>query len=477
MVGPVAAAGKLTTGPAGYRLINWTHDGRALLLADKSDHLVRFPLDGGPLEPLGIEAVGAADCDALFTVEPVPALCADCARLVVHRRGEPPRELVPADPHRYVSELLACDGDRVAYTRYDLSERRDHLFVRAADAAAPTEVTDIGGHQFIKLGSFTDRGTLVVNALDGKTTNVWELPIGAGHARQLGFGGDEFLPKVTRDGRLFFEIIRSTSALYARPEGKSATRLTFGDESITGLTPTPDGRAVVLTIKRAYAGAEQLVLHPLDDGPEEVLDHAGDAGNLMLAPAFAGDDLYYQVMPAGAMRAPLMAWSLRQHRSRKVRDLPEGFLSAVVDGVVHLATDRGAVRVPVVDDGSAPAADGPKPWGAVIPAPHGGWRAAFRYDQAPAAALFAPGAPLDGTPAFTLPTYPLFIDDGRAIVFGRGGTIVRRDLASGKETVLAEPGEVGGVAVTPDGKTLLYTKPEEYARRLVMTNFADRPPL
>src|SRR5205814_8059182 len=132
-----------------------------------------------------------------------------------------------------------------------------------------------------KLGSFTDRGTMIVNALDGKTTHVWELPMHAGHARQLGFGGDEFLPKVTHDGRLFFETFRAKSALYARPDGGSAQRLTYGDERVGPATPTPDGRALVLTIKRGYAGDDLLVLHPLDDRPEEVLAHAGEGGTLM----------------------------------------------------------------------------------------------------------------------------------------------------------------------------------------------------
>ncbi len=479
MAGPVVSGGSLIGAPAGHRLLNWTHDSRALLVADKTDHLYRFGLDDRRLEPLGIEATGAAECgDALFTVEPATSLCAPCARLVMHQRDHAPRELVAADTGNFVDDLIACDARtrRVVYTRYDKERAQDHLFVRALDADAPIEIPDIGGHQFIKLGSFTDRDTIIVNALDGKTTHVWELPMHAGHARQLGFGGDEFLPTVTLDGRLFFETFRAKSALYARPDGGSAQRLTFGDERITGATPTPDGRAVVLTINRAYAGDEQLVLHPLDDRPEQVLAHAGDVGNLQMVNHFVGDDLYYQAIPPTAQHAPLMAWSLRDGRSRKVRDLPDGFLADVGERYVHLATYDGAVRLSL--DGGAPEPEAPKPWNGVLEAPHGGWRLAVRWDKNPAFALFAPGSPLDGKPELTLESYPRFTEDGRAVLYRHASKILRRELATGRETVVvAEPGDVGLVVASPDDKTLFYTEVEQYVRRQVMTNFADRPPL
>jgi tRNA A-37 threonylcarbamoyl transferase component Bud32 len=477
MAGPVVAGGSTVTGPPGYRLLNWTHDSRALLVADKKDQLFRFGLDDRRLEALGIEAVGAVECgDALFIVDPVPSVGPNSARLVVHQRDRAPRELFAADARYYIADLLACDGRRVAYTRYDFAAAQEHLFVRDLDAPAPFEVKDLGGHQFIKLGSFTDRDTIIVNALDGKTTHVWELPMHGGRARQLGFGGDEFLPTVTHDGRLFFETFRSTSALFARAEGQSARRLTFGDERVTGATPTPDGRAIILTINRAYAGDEQLVLHPLDDGPEQILAHAGEAGNLVMATRFVGDDLYYQSIPSVAQRAPLMAWSYRDGRSRQVRELPDGYLVDVADGFVHLGTEKGALRLPLDDNGAA-VPDAPKPWHAVIVAPRGGWRLAMRWDKAPAYALFAPGAPLDGEPQVALEQFPRFSGDGAAVVFARAGAVVRRELASGKERVLAEPGDIGLVVETADGKTLFYTQVEQYVRRQVMTNFADRPPL
>jgi hypothetical protein len=477
MAGP-AAGGELIIGPAGHHLLAWTHDGRALLVGDKSDHLSRFDLADRRLEPLGIEALGAADCgDALFTVEPATARCTECATLVVHERERPPRELYAAGVGTYLADLIACDARsrRVAYTLYDNAGTQDHLFIRSLDAAAAVEVGDRGGHQFIKLGSFTDRGTMIVNALDGKTTHVWELPMQGGHARQLGFGGDEFLPTVAGDGRLFFETIRTTSALYARPDGGSAQRLTFGDERITGATPTPDGRAIVLTIKRAYAGDEQLVLHPLDDRPEQVLAHAGEGGNLELAERFVGDTLYYQLIPIGGQGGPLMAWSMRDGRTRKVRDLPDGALLGVSDGYVHVGADRGALRVPL--DGGAATLEAPKPWNVVVEAPSGGWRLTARWDIVPPFALFAPGAPLDGKPALTMEQYPRFTADGRAALFSRAGKIISRDLASGRESVVAELADVGLVVQSPDGKTLFYTQVEQYVRRQVMTNFAERPPL
>ena len=232
----------------------------------------------------------------------------------------------------------------------------------------------------------------------------------------------------------------------------------------------------MLTINRAYAGDELLVLHPLDDRPEEVLAHAGEAGNLEMANRFDGDDLYYQLVPPGSQHGPLMAWSLRDHHARKVRELPDGYLVDVRDGFVHLASVRGAVRVPLAG-GGVPVSDAPKPWNAILEAPHGGWRVTIRWDKDPSFALFAPGAALDAAPQLTLDSYPRFAEDGRVVLFSRAGKIVRRELAGGKESVLAEPGDVGLVTASPDGKTLFYTQIEPYVRRQVMTNFADRPPL
>ena len=449
MVGPVVAGGNVITGPTGYGLIHWTRDGRGLYVADKNDQLFRYGLDDRRLEALGIEAEGAVECDALFTVEPVRSIGANAARVMVRERDRPPRELVAADARGSVSPLLACDGRRVAYTSYDSTAAHDHLFVRSLDAAAPVEVHDLGGHQFIKLGSFTDRDTIIVNALDGKTTHVWELPLGAGHARQLGFGGDEFLPTVAADGRLFFETYRAKSALYAHREGQSPQRLTFGDERITGVVPTPDGKALVISVKRAYAGDELMVLHPLDDRPEEVLAHSGEAGFLRMAQRFSGDELYYQQTPIGTPRGALWAWSLRDARTRKVRDLPDGYLADVSDGYAHLASDAGAVRVPL--DGGTPSAEAPKPWNGVIEAPHSGWRLVVRWDRV-TWALFGPGKPLDGTPDLTLDSFVRFTDDGRDALFVRGGTVVRRELATGHESTLAEAGDLGLVTASPTAR-------------------------
>src|SRR6185295_13437334 len=118
-----------------------------------------------------------------------------------------------------------------------------------------------------------------------------------------------------------------------------------------------------------------------------------------------------------------------------------------------------ALRVPL--DGGAATTEAPKPWNAVVEAPRGGWRLAVRWDKKPAYALFAPGTPFDAKPDLTLEWYPRFSDDGRSVLFNRHGKIIRRELATGGETVVAELVDVGLVTATPDGKTLFYTQVEQ----------------
>ena len=114
-------------------------------------------------------------------------------------------------------------------------------------------------------------------------------------------------------------------------------------------------------------------------------------------------------------------------------------------------------------------------YGSTRPRARAGGRS--RSANHPKLALFAPGAPFSGVPSLRLDTDSWsWSHDGRAIVYERKGELVRRELASGAERVVARVSDIGDVAESSDGRTVFYVARLPHVKRMAITNFGDRPP-
>ena len=475
MVAPVAGGRERAVTPPGYDLLGWARNGRALYVSDPRGSLYRAQLDGG-LEPLGYAASGVADCaDAgLITVENAHDVCPLCSRVVQHRADGAARELVSAKNDASPSEVIACDpvGRRLAYVTSDFQRARLHL--RALDGERDREIET--GHRSLGLGSFTDRGTLIFGTMDAdNTAHAWELSIESGRTRQLTFGDDSFRPMATTDGRLFFLGRTITSALWtARADGSGAEQLTFGQEKVGDVIPTPDGRAVVLNVSRQYGGDDILLLHPLDGSPERQL---ASAPSLRATSRFVDGKFYFQKMDATNSQGPLWVYSSSDGVVRRVRDLPPGWLQGEGRDRLFFMERRADGKWRGLDiplDGGPVVRQPEAAWTWLSEAPQTRWRLAWREESY---GLFPPGASLNGSPVHTFDRFVQWSHDGRAILHVRDGKVWRYDVMTGDDRVVVASSDAFFALESGDGKMIYYAAGAWRSRRQVITNFADRPPL
>jgi hypothetical protein len=152
----------------------------------------------------------------------------------------------------------------------------------------------------------TSRGTLVASRRteDGHV-NIWETTRDQQRRRQLTLGWDDRLLGIAADGTLAFEHHFESFPVFATDvRTGSRHRITFGEERVAQVIPTPDGRALVLA---AWRGFEQLVLHPLDGSPEHILANA-NGGWFVVGTGFEEGRLYFQrVDPHTRSAEPLQA--------------------------------------------------------------------------------------------------------------------------------------------------------------------------
>ena len=92
--------------------------------------------------------------------------------------------------------------------------------------------------------------------------------------------------------------------------------------------------------------------------------------------------------------------------------------------------------------------------------------------------LMAPGQPLVGPAvrAFEARHRVTWTADGQSVVYWTGTEIRRHFIATGEEQLLLPRDLVdGGVALSPDGKTLFLAEWEGHSTRYMIVNFDKRP--
>jgi hypothetical protein len=124
--------------------------------------------------------------------------------------------------------------------------------------------------------------------------------------------------------------------------------------------------------------------------------------------------------------------------------------------------------------------EAPAPWTVVVPAPIGGWRAAFQGREAH---LLPPGAALDDPAAIVLRDVGeiAWDRDGASVVYAADGNMHRLRVADGKDVLLfgvrSDPFGAQWLAVSPDGDSIYYVSSFGTMYAKLITNFGDRPRL
>jgi Tol biopolymer transport system component len=463
----------------------WQRDGQALLFSDNdSGRAFRVPLGGGPPEVLAEAAHWLDDCAGrlLLGYESSPG-CGRCARLALRDPDGQERDLV-----RFPSgaKLLypSCDrsGRRAVYSRVDEPVFGPHepsdLWLVSFDGDSPRRLTNdhSGNH-----GTFTPDGRSILfgSARSGQW-HLWEMPVdGSSEPVQRTFGeGWEGGPDVSADGRLVIYNVDVTAVqLYAQPlDGGPARQLTSSAQDLRNPQAAPDGRTLIAEATGAPTFVASIFSVPVEGGdPVKLFDGATPA----LTPD--GAEIVYWVHGTGRVLAAPRGGGA----SRPVTEVPGRPINIAVgpEGRVHLVV----ARPPGWEAWGAPLAGGvaerelSAPWGLLLPAPRGGWRAAIEWDGGRRRVRFVPpGAALDDPSARELVEEgrggQAWMPDGRSWVYVEDTHAVRRFFVDTAENrLVSEGGDLRDVAVSPDGKTIYTTQNLAHVRRQLITNFADRP--
>jgi Tol biopolymer transport system component len=356
------------------------------------------------------------------------------------------------------------------------------LWIAPLDPAEgpPRVLLDDGRNKTFPVFTGDGRG-LVYTALEGDRRNLFEVATHGGPSQRVTFGeGPDWGCDISPDGKLLlYDLDYTTKQLFAAPvDGSSTRKLSERLEHVSWSAPTPDGREVLAQVRRG--GRPRVVAYRVDGGAERVLTD----GELP-APTWNGAEVIFtRTLAAG--RTAILAMPLAGGAVRPLAEVDGEILSAraSLDGWVHFQRDRdgraAAWRVWLA--GGQPEEEAPDPWSLVLPLA-GGWvlgtqdatRKEVDYY------LMPPGVPLGAPGAHHIrSTFLVTAPDLRSVVYLEERGVVRLDLASGEEHLLvdreaARHRQLG--QVSSDGRTFYFTHDTGSVRRLLVTNFADRPPL
>jgi protein kinase-like protein/WD40 repeat protein len=484
-VGPLAGGPSTPmTRPAPARLMlpRWTRDGQALLYRSRADgvyRIERIMLSDGRVEVMRIGASDSDDCgDALvFAVIGAPD-CLDCGRVVaVGSDGE--RELFRTPPGRRV-RWPRCDapGRRVVFAVLLASEthqdRAAFWMVPVAGGPPRLLVDDREQNEYVSF--HPDGRSILYSSVRDGASNIWELPlVGRARPRQVTDGGVDCAPALTPDGKtLVYNADTTSMPVFAYDEKGARRQLSHTLADFEGPVAAPDGRWL-FAVARRFGRSEVRALSLVE--PVERVVAEGDH------PALSRDGrvLYFAVPDGGATRILAVEWEAGG-AARALARVPGTVerLAMGGDGALHAtsaAVDGAAAwRVPL---DAPPLREAPAPYTLVLPAPTGGWRLAQRQSGPfPSVELWPPGARLDpdARPAPLRPRLrgATWDPDGRSIL-GWNGTAVERVFVDGRHQTLRETIDFAELAVAPDGKTWYGCEILGHVRRMLVTNFADRP--
>jgi Tol biopolymer transport system component len=255
--------------------IDWARDGRWLVvgrpgegsLSEPTRGIYLIPVDGGDPRPLMISPPGVADFQPAISPDGRQLAYVSCShapaagvsawtRCAIHLVDVDGARVISA-PRRLTSQLpfiasvsWARDGSGVIFSAEDpLAGALHSLFRVGADGTQPPERIELAG-----IGAFSPAMALSRDRLaftrTSDDTDIYRLEVG--HPAQLLVGStfEEIEPRLSRDGRrLVFASRRSGDTIdiwIADADGSGVQQLTRGPSSIQG-SPywSPDGRRVV----------------------------------------------------------------------------------------------------------------------------------------------------------------------------------------------------------------------------------------
>src|SRR6185312_1611020 len=139
----------------------------------------------------------------------------------------------------------------------------------------------------------TGRGTYVLAVPPGPDAGIWEVSADGKRKRQLANTGSASLLAIVGD-KLYFETDDELFPIVVHDvaTGRKQVLPAPFDQSVHGVIPTPDGRALIIPISH-WNGDPVLLLHPLDGSPDRRIAEAHQ-GWFNITGAFVDGRLYFR---------------------------------------------------------------------------------------------------------------------------------------------------------------------------------------
>jgi Tol biopolymer transport system component len=462
LVSPLGGAARRLCDLPTLGRLSWSPDGRWLAAAVVDSglppraHLVRVSANSGEAQALTSSKPGEVHWAPSFSPDGRALAYATCVNVT---RMDPTllrcavqvlpldSELRPEGPARAVTQPLlgllgiawTADGRSLVYTL-------DHLWRVRADASSPPERVELAGRN-ASFPSVSKAGTRLAFVRFNMETDIYRLPFGGSPSPLIESANGNAFPKHSPDGRrIAFQSgragpdIQDQAVWLADADGSNATRLTRGPAAFQGSPSwSPDGQSIAFD-----AGAEV--------GKMDIWTIRTDGSGLRQVTRDPGSD----VVPSWSRDGRFIYFaSTRTGRHEVFRVPAEGGAEE------QLTRDGGAAPVESVDGRT------------------------LYYQSAERGALLA--RPTSGgqprTVLSCVPTMFSWAVGARGIVHTECGPpradAVRRqtlrylDFASGRDEPLAtvEGFWIGGLSISPDGKSILYGRSVLSSALMMIDNF------
>lgn len=465
-------------------LLGWDRDG-IRFVDDVNETTYRIAPTGGPVTVVasGRRAIrcGPGELARVRTT----THCTTCEQLVWRPADAPERAVATFAPGaRVVTFRCSSDGVRAVYSvvkAHSVGYQPSDIWVLELASGRTTQLTFDGA--FNETPVFArDGATVVFSSTRGGRANLWEIATTGGEPIQLTTGeGNDYGPDLASDGRLMYSVDSTAIPLFATTLGDGADR---GGRDWRVVT----SRVRLQHIAIAPAGDRVFATEFTSDGPRIV---AIDLASGELAPISAGTvsapannrEVVVATLPEGR---ELVAVSITDRSVRPITRLDGRVerLRVGEDGIIHAMIDRAgrleSWRVPLAGGAAEPDVIG---WMFVVPGPRGRPSVWLRYDRVSGRTEGAVVAAGDHEPTLVFRASAVTGGDldgaGTSFTYYDGAAVVRLEFATGRVERLFEPGEIGdaGVTVAPDGRTVYSTRTVGRTRRVMIENFAGRPPL
>jgi hypothetical protein len=444
---------------------HFSRDGREIFFSGERPggfDVYRMPRGGGPASLIARDFSEIDDCGGgrLILRSSVTPGCAHCERLVLREPDGRERELLRTSHDRLHGAGCDATGRLVTYARRQpLDERRLEVLDLETGAIRVLTPTSRGlaGPAFHPDGAsvlYGHRGGIHEVTLDGRIAPITG-------------GSFDSWPSPSADGRLLLyqEDFQDTPVFAART-GEPPRRVGRQRGARTVVALTRDGAALLLS------GEDEVAILTVRDGVQRTLTAgrrpslAPDGREIFFLRG-SGEATEVWSIPTGGEAPRLrgrVAYALQVHAGRDA---------------VHVAVAREgyhAWRLPL--DGGPPAREAAATVAAVVPSPDGGWVLVERRANGADSDLVVPaGAPLDDPRAVRVTWRQPHWGANGALHGYEDGTVKALVPATGvvRAVMAIDLAPTDSWVVSLDEETVYRTVPEPQMRRMMITNFGDRP--